>query len=67
MYTIKNFEYTPILGWSLSRYDTFQSCKRRYFYTYYAKFDTEYSRDRILFLREMGPGQFVVSIAPSKN
>ncbi|HUT65704.1 MAG TPA: PD-(D/E)XK nuclease family protein [Spirochaetota bacterium] len=53
LYQIKKFDYTPILGWSLSRYDIFQTCKRRYYYTYYSKFDNEYSTDKILFLREM--------------
>jgi len=38
---IKRFPYTPILGWSASRYDLFSICKRRYFYHYYAKYDQE--------------------------
>lgn len=33
------FKRTDILGWSLSRYATFQSCKRMYYYNYYPKFD----------------------------
>ena len=44
---IKNFPFTSILGWSFSRYDTFTQCKRRYYYQYYAKFDPEYSRNKI--------------------
>ncbi len=39
--TIKQFPYTPILGWSASRYDLFSICKRRYFFHYYAKYDKE--------------------------
>ncbi|MBW1803859.1 MAG: PD-(D/E)XK nuclease family protein, partial [Deltaproteobacteria bacterium] len=39
MYKIKRFDFTPILGWSVSRYDMFQSCKRQYFYAYYGKYD----------------------------
>ncbi len=27
---IQRYPYTPILGWSLSRYDLFSICKRRY-------------------------------------
>ncbi len=53
MYQIKKYDYTPILGWSLTRYDLFQTCRRRYFYTYYAKHDTQYPPDKIRFLKEM--------------
>jgi hypothetical protein len=53
MYKIKKFEYTPVLGWSLSRYDLFQICKRRYYYTYYAKYDCEYPLEKTSFLKEM--------------
>lgn len=38
---IRQYPYTPILGWSLSRYELFSICKRRYFYHYYAKYDGE--------------------------
>jgi hypothetical protein len=51
--TIKKFPYTDILGWSVSRYDKFSMCKRMYFYDYYAKFDTEYTVDRINFLKKL--------------
>ena len=40
-YQIKYFSYTPILGWSFTRYETFSICKRRYFYQYYGKYDPE--------------------------
>ena len=50
---IKEFEYTAILGWSSTRYDIFSECKRKYFYQYYAKFDKEYKRDKIDFLKKM--------------
>lgn len=36
---IRQFEFTDILGWSYTRYTTFQSCKRQYFYEKYAKYD----------------------------
>ena len=48
---IKKFEYTAILGWSSTRYDIFSECKRKYYYQYYAKFDKEFQRDRINFLK----------------
>ena len=50
---MKPFEYTPILGWSISRYDTFSTCRRRYFYQYYYKWDTEHPREKIARLRSM--------------
>jgi len=48
---IKKFEYTAILGWSSTRYDIFRECKRKYYYQYYAKFDKEYQRHKIVFLK----------------
>lgn len=38
---MKQYPFTKILGWSASRYKTFKSCKRQYFYQYYTKFETE--------------------------
>ena len=50
---MKSFNYTPILGWSISRYDTFTTCRRRYYYHYYYKWDTEYPPELIAHLRSM--------------
>jgi hypothetical protein len=36
---LRRFEYTEVLGWSFSRYSTFQQCKRKYYYDYYGKYD----------------------------
>jgi hypothetical protein len=47
MIELKKFTYTPILGWSLSRYDKFVWCKRRYYYEYYSKYDQEYPIHKI--------------------
>ncbi len=44
---IKKYAYTPILGWSFSRYETFSNCKRKYYYNYYGKHDTEFSTEKI--------------------
>jgi len=44
---IKRFDYTPILGWSASRYDVFSECKREYFYEYYGKYDPVHPRHTI--------------------
>jgi CRISPR/Cas system-associated exonuclease Cas4 (RecB family) len=50
---IKKFPFTPILGWSNSRYDQFSICKRKYFYHYYNKYDPELSRRDILRYRNL--------------
>jgi hypothetical protein len=44
---IKRFRFTPILGWSATRYDIFSICKRKYYYQYYAKYDPELPRRSI--------------------
>lgn len=50
---VKTYPFSEILGWSASRYDAFSSCKRRYYYTYYAKFDSEFERSRIDRLKKL--------------
>ncbi|MBT4288741.1 MAG: hypothetical protein HOD92_15545 [Deltaproteobacteria bacterium] len=50
---IKKFEFTSILGWSSSRYDLFTSCKRKYFYNYYAKFDEDFTKAHIDALKRL--------------
>jgi hypothetical protein len=32
------YSFSSILGWSISRYELFDKCKRQYFYTYYSKY-----------------------------
>jgi hypothetical protein len=49
---LRRFEFTDILGWSYSRFATFQQCKRKYFYEYYAKRDIE-NVAKIRVLREL--------------
>jgi hypothetical protein len=34
----ETYPYTPVLGWSISRHEVFDKCKRQYFYTYYSKY-----------------------------
>jgi len=53
MNSIQHFDYTPILGWSMSRYDTFTSCKRMYYYNYYSKYDPDFSTDHIMKLKKL--------------
>ena len=50
---IRKFSYSNILGWSHSRYNTFQTCKRKYYYTYYSKWDDPEKRIKINTLRSL--------------
>ncbi|MFM2227997.1 MAG: hypothetical protein RL664_1340 [Bacteroidota bacterium] len=50
---LKRFPFTPILGWSVSRFDTFSYCKRKYYYTYYGKFDREFPLQKINELKSL--------------
>lgn len=50
---IKKFPFTSILGWSVSRYDTFNNCKRQYYYSYYGKFDKEFPTVKINKLKSL--------------
>lgn len=50
---IKRYDYSDILGWSVSRYDKFKLCKRQYYFDYYGKYDTEYPRSKINALKNM--------------
>jgi len=38
---LRKFDFTDVLGWSYSRFATFQQCKRKYYYEYYRKRDIE--------------------------
>lgn len=53
MLKIKRYDFTTILGWSVSRYDMFTICKRLYYYQYYAKFDSDYPREKIDALKNL--------------
>jgi hypothetical protein len=53
MKTYPTFSFTPILGWSVSRYETFRNCKRAYFYNYYGKYDPQIPLDEINSLKKL--------------
>lgn len=53
MKTYPTYSFTPILGWSVSRYETFRNCKRAYFYNYYAKYDSQIPLDVINSLKKL--------------
>lgn len=50
---IKQFPFTPILGWSSTRYDLFSICKRRYYYHYYGKYDHDFPVRRIQEMKDL--------------
>lgn len=52
-YQRKFYPFSKILGWSSSRYETFRLCKRKYYYVYYSKFDTENPQEKILELKNL--------------
>jgi hypothetical protein len=49
----RRYPYTPQLGWSVSRYHAFATCRRQYYYSYYAKFDREYPLPLITQLKQL--------------
>ena len=53
MLKVKRYQFSSILGWSVTRYDTFTACKRMYYYQYYAKFDPDYPREKIDALKNL--------------
>lgn len=50
---IRKFEFTPILGWSVSRWDTFSACRRQYYYQYYTKVEGGRDRENFLTLKAL--------------
>jgi hypothetical protein len=50
----RKYPFTPILGWSVSRYDKFDLCKRQYYYDYYAKkYDKAVLPQKLDFLKSL--------------
>jgi hypothetical protein len=49
----QSFPFTPLLGWSISRYEIFDKCKRQYFFTYYGKHAREVPFYKIAQLKEL--------------
>jgi hypothetical protein len=49
----EKYQYTATLGWSISRYELFDKCKRQYFYSYYSKFVPQVPHYKIAQLREL--------------
>ncbi len=53
MHVLESYNFTPILGWSVSRYETFTNCKRQYYYTYYGKYDNQIPYETILYFKQL--------------
>ncbi|MBN2036020.1 MAG: PD-(D/E)XK nuclease family protein [Chitinispirillaceae bacterium] len=49
----ESYPFTPLLGWSISRYEVFDKCKRQYFYTYYSKYVPDVPRYKMTLLRDL--------------
>ena len=50
----RKYSFTPILGWSVSRYEKFEGCKRQYYYDYYAKkYDKEIPAQKLDSLKSL--------------
>lgn len=49
----ERYPFTPILGWSSSRFDLFTQCKRHYFYNYYTKFVKDVSPSQMQRLKKL--------------
>ena len=45
------YEFSSDLGWSFTRRKAFESCKRRYWYDYYNRWDPEIERESIMQLK----------------
>ena len=48
-----SYPFTPILGWSISRYEVFDKCKRQYFYQYYGKYVPDIPAYKLNQLKEL--------------
>ena len=48
-----SYPFTPELGWSITRYDRFVSCKRQYFFEYYPRFETVVPPQKLAFLKSL--------------
>lgn len=49
----KIYDFTPQIGWSISRYEVFDKCKRMYYYNYYGKFAAAVPSYKMRSLKEL--------------
>lgn len=60
---LPSYPYSPQLGWSPTRSETFRGCRRRYFYQYYWKFERELPLNRIMALRQLSSAPMIIGQA----
>ncbi|MCL2689385.1 MAG: PD-(D/E)XK nuclease family protein [Chitinispirillia bacterium] len=48
-----NYPFTSILGWSISRFELFDKCKRQYFYQYYSKHVKDVPNYKLSIMKEL--------------
>lgn len=51
--TYETYPFSPILGWSSSRYETFDKCKRQYYYTYYQNYIKDVPSYKLAILKSL--------------
>ena len=49
----EKYAFTAMLGWSISRYEVFDKCKRQYFYSYYSKYVPQVPHYKMAQLRDL--------------
>ena len=49
----EKYSFSPVLGWSISRYELFDKCKRQYFYSYYSKYVSDVPRYKMTQLKDL--------------
>lgn len=49
----ETYKFSPVLGWSTSRYELFDKCKRQYFYSYYSKYVSGVANYKMAQLRDL--------------
>ena len=49
----QKYDFTPVLGWSISRFEMFDKCKRQYFYNYYSRFVPDVPQYKMTWYKEL--------------
>ena len=61
--SLPDYSFTPQIGWSNTRSETFRSCKRRYFYQYYARFAVDVPQAHLQRLRALSTAAMTIGLA----
>ncbi len=57
---VSRYPFSPVLGWSSSRYQVFATCKRQYYYRYYGSRDPQLDQRRLKLLQDLTSGPLEV-------